>query len=1287
MTDDKLTLVICKNPFNPADREIRSLTITPGKSLRSYLRTLKTDYPELFRRDTAIAVNYNGCLIKPKEFSKLIPQNGEYIALCPIVAGGGRGRKIFAILASVAVMWATGNAKLFDPGTFWGKLGAAVVGMVGGILVNRLMPQPKMPDFGIDTSTQTYSWGQMQPLQGQGNPIPITYGTVRTSGQVLAQHVTNDPEHSERQYLNLLLCGGEGPLDEISNILINGNPMDKYKDVQPDIRYGTNDQAFIPNFNDTYADQQLSFQLNLGSPCTQVTEGNAGQGLDVLIECPRGLYHVKDDGNFDNTSVTVNLKYKPENGAWVDWTTETISAKTASPVRKAFTKHGLAPARYEVQVTCTGKSGSGNRHMNEVYWTQLSHIIYDDFARPGRALLGIKALATDQLSGGAPSVSWIQKRLNVWVWNPNGNSYVQKPANNPAWAAYDLVHRCKYLMNVSSRKLEFIVAGVPAQRMDYQAFSDWADFCTRKNLEVNIIIEKAEDLWSTLRDIEAAGRGKVMMRGTRYSAICDAPSPPVQLFTVGNIKKDSFSEEFLAVKDRANAIEVSFVNRDKNYEKDVFMVYSEDWDNDGAVHNPTQISLPGVTSYEQAWREGWYRLRLNKYLLRTVSFETDVDAIACQVGDVILVQHDIPLWGYGGRVLSATADTITLDQPVTLLAGTNYAVTIRLADDTLVERQIQPSDGITTDTLRVITPFTAIPQQQDLYSFGELQKVNKPFRVVTITRSDDMTRRIVALEYNEAVYNEASVIPVNNYTSEPQAKIKDLQVLEESYHQRDGSFITELIVTWNHIATRQMATKFEVQLSKAGELWQPVTILDRTMVRIAHNLRTGEDYKVRVRALNSLSQPISDWVESTTVTIVGKDKPPSNVTGFTVATEPTDSTKLLLSWEPVKDIDLRGYEIRQGRNGWEFANIITPSIPGTKYVFDVPATGEYTFLIKAVDFSGNYSATETAATATASIEPSDVANFQSIQNGSEVLLTWSKNPEADIAFYEIRQGPIFENGALVQTGVTETTLSAPVSTETKYRFHIKAVNRAGRYSKHAASAEVVVFNLPPKNVILSFDELALHNGTHVNTVIGTSFFNCLTFPGSCNDYPEVHCHEVGGTTVLKLADGFTSGEYRPLRKDLGGLIQANISANFISSALMGSGNAATLLFRTSRDGLNWDSWKDFAPITLYTRYIEYKVALETAALMSFPLEVNGLSVLVDVDDLDQTGTASIPVGGTDISYGCTFHSIPIVTPAAVGAGVRVELLSVGTNIFRAKVIRNSDNADVGGTIFWRAKGY
>src|SRR5512140_2156740 len=66
-------------------------------------------------------------------------------------------------------------------------------------------------------------------------------------------------------------------------------------------------------------------------------------------------------------------------------------------------------------------------------------------------------------------------------------------------------------------------------------------------------------------------------------------------------------------------------------------------------------------------------LNMNKYIKQSVSFEAPLEAIACTVGDVVYVQHDMPEWGFAGRIENPLAtNRITLDREVPFEALKTY---------------------------------------------------------------------------------------------------------------------------------------------------------------------------------------------------------------------------------------------------------------------------------------------------------------------------------------------------------------------------------------------------------------------------------------------------------------------------------------------------------------------------------------------------------------------------------------------------------------------------------------
>ena len=126
----------------------------------------------------------------------------------------------------------------------------------------------------------------------------------------------------------------------------------------------------------------------------------------------------------------------------------------------------------------------------------------------------------------------------------------------------------------------------------------------------------------------------------------------------------------------------------------------------------------GCTSLEQAYKHGKHFLRCNKYEIRTVTIEAFTDAIACTVGDIILIQHDIPEWGEGGRVVAVSGHTITLDKEVSVQPGKNYQLLIRSNSTDIVST----FNVVNVSGLNVIVR-EAIPVQPDsVYAFGEVSK-------------------------------------------------------------------------------------------------------------------------------------------------------------------------------------------------------------------------------------------------------------------------------------------------------------------------------------------------------------------------------------------------------------------------------------------------------------------------------------------------------------------------------------------------------------------------------------
>ena len=1000
-----IQLVIVRNPFDVTKRETQEVVCRDGMPLSSY-----------FCEPGRWQYSINGMLCEPDA----VPIDGDCVVIVPHVEG-----KVFGLILSVGLSFLTagiaGGAILGGLSMGWRMVTAIAIGMIGGALVSQLN-RPRI-DMSNTEQSQTYGWAGTSTLTGQGNPLAITYGSMKSGGVLLSRHIISD---GARQYLHLLYCAGEGELQDIRSIRINENPADNYKDVQIDIRLGTNDQRVIPNFADSYADQQLNYELS-GGWSTHEVQGNDCTGIELTVALPNGLYYSNDEGGMSGTGITLaaecrivgsNADWLPlplcnstgtnafltrKGTAWVKSLTGAaldgnytgrIGDATNKGIYRAYRFENLPPGRYEVRMRCAAKDGTSIRHVNRVYWSQLTQIVYDDFIHPGKALIGIRALATEQLSGNDPTVTWVQERSKAYIWNPYAKAYEEKRADNPAWACYDILHQCR---KIDER---YIVRGEPADRLSYDMFKAWAEQCDLKGYTFNYIYDSAMQTWEALRYPEAVGRGKVIMQGTRFTCVYDYPAQPSQLFTVGNIKQDSFKEEFQGTQGRANVVEISFMNAAKNYERDVLPVFADDYDASESLSTPTQIELMGCTDLRQAYAHGKHALRANKYELRTCTFDAFVDAIACTIGDVILLQHDVTEWGSGGCVVGVSGAVVTLDRTVTMATGKQYRLMVRDSKtDVLHTYEVQSVDGAVV-TLAQAAEIAV----DDLYTFGEATKEAKPFRVLSITKGmTEQTRKITCMEYYPELYaSDDSDVPIIDYsTGDHELRVRKLIGTVVSRTLPDGTTLYDLVVSWQllrDVVVKQIKVEYRSILESTYSTYGYYD--GGTTSVIIENVRMGGLYNVRITCYNELGAA-GRYVEKTTS--AGYAKAPLKVPSFWIKQDEGNSSILHLRWGFTGERDIAGYRLFDGAN-----KQIEDLICGNSYKYFISNSGTYTFKIKSVNRSGALSAEFAEASIEAKVAAGSVAVPDAPNDGEitmikgDLFATWSAVTNTYIDYYEVR---------------------------------------------------------------------------------------------------------------------------------------------------------------------------------------------------------------------------------------------------------------------------------------------
>lgn len=980
-----------------------------------------------------VAVDGGRVLSRQEWEAHLLPPGAE-IVLYPRLRDGKIGKIVSGIVfPPLGVYWALRYVGM--PTWASGLLTGGLAGLQAFPTIENMMAgrptAANVPTTSSDLqSSNTYGFTGITNGTRIGAPIPVVYGEHRVGGQLIAAQVKTD---SNNDVLHLLYAMSEGDVLSIESVEINQQPMANYAGVSTQIRHGLNVQSAVTLFDDkpgvTYdADALLSTSF-----IVYTTIGTNINAFEVKLTCPGGLFSMNGSGAFVATSVPVEVDYKlTASGTWTTGPRETLRNSTRSVIRQTIRVDGLAGGQYDIRVRRSTIESTSASLVDTVRREAITELVNDSYTYPNTALLAVRALATNQLSGGLPRVT--ARVLGRWlkVWSGYSNTYSLQYTRSPAWVVFDMLTNERYghgrftwrklyetgTVSVTNGSVNFTGAGtgwtastlrpgdvvhvpimqaigivatinygtqsgtfdqawggdtqagaaydVRSNDLDIKSFVDWDVFCgesvpngvggTEVRATCDFVFDAdRESIWSAVQRICLIGQASAIKIGSYIRIKVEKPAVPVQLFTMANIKVDSFEEIFLSLKDRANIFEVQYLNAANGYTQDMIVLEDALLTTNSEQPRRKTISGYGITRSSHAARLARFNQKVNRYVTRTISFEAALDAVACEPGDVIRFQHDIPQWGFGGRALSgSTSTTIVLDRPVTIESGKTYEVLVRHDNDTVETKTVTTSPGTVT-TLTISGSWTVTPVKGEVWAFGETLISTKPFRIMSIERTQDLDVRITAVEYNAAVYDDSAVSETNQVQysaledmAGPPKNVKDLIMLE----QIDAT--QSIWVSWSPPGSPHF---------KAGRVYRTDSGTNVLLGESANGafpisgIPSGELVSVLVTSLSTAG------VESSVLTaprtsIVRSILNPPDVQALVLEGE-------RLRWDYTPPADHAGFLVRfrpGNSTDWEAA---TPAHEHVLRVTDFQIfkrTGTQTYLVKAVDIAGNQSLTAKALT-------------------------------------------------------------------------------------------------------------------------------------------------------------------------------------------------------------------------------------------------------------------------------------------------------------------------------------
>jgi len=888
---NKVPFVFIANPLTPAEsRNLVHKKYNPKRSLAKYLGPLQGEW----------AVSVSGRMVHRSEWSKTYLNADDCVVVAPIMLGGGDGggKQIMRIVALVALA-------IFAPWlatSYFGLAGAAAtavtvgVTVAGTLLINALLPPPT-PEMPNNSMGNSVSYG----IDGPKNqstvdiPVQVVYGEAWQAGNYLQLYTEND---GDDQYLNALINLGEGPIEGIEDIHINGQPIENYSEVQVFKRFGDRDQDVIPYFSDIVRPVNKGAALKK-TVYTYHTLTDPVDRVRIDITLPRGLHRLDDEDGIKpfGTAFIAEIQEEGTEG-WLpllpDLVTEQLNGttliteqrtisiykKSTAPLRRSYYSRDLDKSkRYTMRFTHT-QEDERDDVSNSITLTDVNEILLDDISYRYTALLGLRIKMNDQLNG-IPTVLSRVKGRKVKVWDALTGDFKEEWSDNPAWIALDALTNSRY-----GGKMKM-------SRIQLSYFRQWAAFCVENNLKFNGVIDQKTNVWDALLPIFKVGRAYPVRSGTRMQVATIGIKRPVQLFSVGNIKKGSMGIDWMDAEDRANEVHVSYFDRDDLGKKKTVIVDDKKARERGDEQRISEMTMYGVDNVEQATREGTLALNVNR-LLKTVSFEAPLEAIACTIGDVIALQHDMPDWGFGGLLAPGSTNTLLkLDRSVPVNPGQQFVAMVR--HDTVVQwmgeaesilgNTVFPSfgfnvenfdrfrrlrhvstgrdfrieepiidsygrhglilDGATGimpgDTIQLVdtdvietrdvlveaegdvfdlhlaSPLSSAPREETVWAFGLKNTSIQNFTVINISGTDDLWRKISAIEYSDEAYSDAVIgykptPPISNNVLGNVAfnGFNERRYLEGAVYRSEVSF------SWQHTSGEYLYSEVHVSIDDSS---------------------------------------------------------------------------------------------------------------------------------------------------------------------------------------------------------------------------------------------------------------------------------------------------------------------------------------------------------------------------------------------------------------------------------------------------------------------------------------
>lgn len=910
---------------------------------------------------------------------------------------GGGGKNAFRIIGTIALLAAVSvvSGGIGTAPAVVGALGStgaaiagaaagAAVGVVGGMILNQLVPPPTTDLGGLSGQG-----GSASPtLSGAGNALRPWSVVPRLMGRYRMYPPLGAPTYTEvvggHTYLRMLLDFGHGPILFEEEGKIGETPLSQFTGVEEETRtWETGSQGVISLYPGTVT-PDLNISLKLGTDWVERMMPAEGDEVSVDISYPEGMYDVShSSGKRSRSRSTTFIQiFDPDLAVWKPATTIDTHTNRQDPfsVGGGFKMEnvGLARGLYNLRFRTVTEQSGGTQDFNATYITGLRAILHEDpLLLEGQVETGLRIRATSQLNG---TIQTFNRVGTAYAVSWDGATWASRPTRQPAAWFRDVLQGPASPLSVSDSDI------------DLDALQEWAEFTDSRGWHFDAYIDSAWSVEDLLRAICAAGRARYVVRDGKFSVALDIEQTmPMAMLTPKNTSKFRGRRSFW---EAPHALRVRFRDEEQGWKQTEIIVYRDGYTKANAVVYET-FEVFGVSKVQQNFELARYHLAVLTNRPEKYSVEMFMEGIIPEVGNLVTLQHDVAEFGTGSSfvksLITDNGNTIGLVLESTVeIPSTNPVIRVRYTatneqeDFNLV--YIEPESN--TLTLDSPVGISEGPQVGDLVSIGEFGLEVRECLVQSIEQSEGWALTFNLVDYAPEVLNAEGPIPdyssgtppdEDSTSKPPEPRVEQVITDERAlYEGNDGTLLPRIFMLLASPGPLGGRIEVETYLFGTDDTVSPNIEIDpdeqpffTKALDISAEIRDvyvpdvidGSYYAVRLRFVNRVGIP-SNWVGVdgqegySTIYVVGKTNPPPEILNFTV--EELESGERRYSWEvPFKPKDLRGYQIRFSAQPGSLEPEWDDMVPlhdgyliSSPYDIVLPVAGSYWISIRSEDTGG-----------------------------------------------------------------------------------------------------------------------------------------------------------------------------------------------------------------------------------------------------------------------------------------------------------------------------------------------